>query len=400
LTRPKFQEAFDENADSVMSRDSRAESTQPSNRSSEGSDVDTHRWPPLSYWAKVSAVVLLVALSFALLWLLRSVALVLVASLVLAIGLQPSIRWLERRGLGRGWALAVILLAGLIVMIGVALVLVPFLIDQVAGLVEELPAFIERLRQSPGVVGSISQSIDLESLTTSQEGQGGAAPAALGLVSSLGGTLFNVVTILAVTPYLAIRLPQIKVWVARLLRPRHREDFLFVLNESTDLIANYIVGNLVLSLIAGVVSFVGFQLIGVRFALVLAAWVAFTDLIPVVGAFIGAAGVAAVAAFQGPGVVVAAVALLLAYQLVENFVIAPRVMNRAVDLSPVTVIVAIMIGGSLAGLFGALLALPVAAMIKIIVIELLVPERIDEVRRDSPTDGRQTSRRRASRPLP
>jgi predicted PurR-regulated permease PerM len=156
----------------------------------------------------------------------------------------------------------------------------------------------------------------------------------------------------------------------------------------------------VLSLIAGVVSFVGFQLIGVRFALVLAAWVAFTDLIPVVGAFIGAAGVAAVAAFQGPGVVVAAVALLLVYQLVENFVIAPRVMNRAVDLSPVTVIVAIMIGGSLAGLFGALLALPVAAMIKIIVIELLVPERIDEVRRDSPTDGTQTSRRRASRPLP
>jgi predicted PurR-regulated permease PerM len=296
--------------------------------------------------------------------------------------------------------LAVILLAGLIVMIGLALVLVPFLIDQVAGLVEELPAFIERLRQSPGVIGSISQSIDLESLATGPEGQGGAAPAALGLVSSLGGTLFNVVTILAVTPYLAIRLPQIKVWVARLLRPRHREDFLFVLNESTDLIANYIVGNLVLSLIAGVVSFVGFQLIGVRFALVLAAWVAFTDLIPVVGAFIGAAGVAMVTAFQGPGVVIAAVALLLAYQLVENFVIAPRVMNRAVDLSPVAVIVAILIGGSLAGLFGALLALPVAAMIKIIVIELLVPERIDEIRRDGPTDGTQTSRRRASRPLP
>ena len=114
---------------------------------------------------------------------------------------------------------------------------------------------------------------------------------------------------------------------------------------------------------------------------VLAAWVAFTDLIPVVGAFIGAAGVAAVAAFQGPGVVIAAVALLLVYQLVENFVIAPRVMNRAVDLSPVGVIVAILIGGSLAGLFGALLALPVAAMIKIIVFELLVPERIDEIRR-------------------
>jgi predicted PurR-regulated permease PerM len=75
-------------------------------------------------------------------------------------------------------------------------------------------------------------------------------------------------------------------------------------------------------------------------------------------------------------------------------------MNRAVDLSPVAVIVAILIGGSLAGLFGALLALPVAAMIKIIVFELLVPERIDEIRRDGPHDGTQGSRRRTSRPLP
>ena len=126
------------------------------------------------------------------------------------------------------------------------------------------------------MLGSISQSIDLGSLATGSEGTGGAAAAALGLVSSLGSLLLNVVTILAVTPYLAVRLPQVKVWVARLLRRRHREDFLYVLNESTDLMANYIVGNLVISLIAGVVAFTGFQLIGVRFALVLAVWVAFT----------------------------------------------------------------------------------------------------------------------------
>ena len=295
--------------------------------------------------------------------------------------------------------MAAILFAGLIVLVAFAAVLVPFLVDQISALVDEFPAFVERLQQTPGIVGSIAQSIDLESLATGSEG-GGAAPAAMGLVSSLGGTLFNLVTILAVTPYLAIRLPQLKVWVARLLRHRHREDFLYVLNESTDLIANYIVGNVVISLIAGVVSFAGFQIIGVRFALVLAAWVAFTDLIPVVGAFLGAAGVAAVAAFQDPGVVIAAVALLLVYQLIENFVIAPRVMNRAVDLSPVGVIVAILIGGSLAGLFGALLALPVAAMIKIIVFELLVPERIDEIRKDAPPAGIQRSKRRANRVLP
>ncbi len=383
-----------------MTEDSRAEPVRPSDETVAGGEADPNRWPPVSYWARVSVVVLLVVVGFGLLWLLRSVALVLVASLVLAIGLQPSIRWLENRGLRRGWALAAILLAGLILMIGLGLVLVPFLVDQISALVEELPAFVERLQETPGIVGSIAQSIDVTSLAGGPEGQSGPAPAALGLVSSVGGMLFNVVTILAVTPYLAIRLPQAKVWVARLIRHRHREDFLYVLNESTDLIANYMVGTAVISLIAGVISFAGFQIIGVRFALALAAWIAFTDLIPAVGAFIGAAGVAAVTAFQGPGVVVAAVGLLLVYQLLENFVIAPRVMNRAVDLSPVGVIVAILIGGSLAGLFGALLALPIAAMIKVIVFELLVPERVDEVRKDRPSEGIERSKRRASRPLP
>ena len=374
------------------------EAAQPQNKPEV--DALAGRWPPISYWAKVSVVVLLVVLSFGLLWLLRSVALVMLASLVLAIGLQPSIRWLENRGLRRGWALAAIILAGLLVLIGLGVLLIPFLVDQISALVDEFPAFVERLKETPGIVGSITQSIDPESLVTGSEGLPGAAPAALGLVSSLGGTLFSLLLIVAVTPYLAIRLPQLKVWVARLLRHRHREDFLFVFNESTDLIANYIVGSMVISLMAGVVAFTGFQIIGVQFALVLAAWIALTDLIPAVGAFIGAAGVAAVTAFQGPRVLIPAVALLLVYQLVENFVIAPRVMNRAVDLSPVGVIIAILIGGSLAGFFGALLALPVAAMIKIIVFQLLVPERVDEIRRDAPKDGIQRSTRRVNRVLP
>ena len=119
---------------------------------------DPDRWPPMSYWAKAAAVVLLVTVFFALVWLLRSVALVLVASLVLAIGLQPSIRWLEQRGLGRGLAMAAILSAGLVLFVAFGLVMIPFLIDQISALVEELPGFLDRLRQSPGMLGSISQS--------------------------------------------------------------------------------------------------------------------------------------------------------------------------------------------------------------------------------------------------
>lgn len=377
--------------------------TRSDSRDEKGTTESTDRLsgrPPVSYWARVTAAVVLVVLGFVLTWILRSVVLVLVASLVLAIGLQPAIRWFERRGMSRGWGLALILAAGAIVMAGFGLVTVPFLVEQFTALLADIPSFVERLRQAPGFIGSIFKSFDFETWLAGSDGQPGAGFAALGLVSSVGGTFFNVVTVLAVTPYLAYRIPQLKVWVARLLRPQHREDFLYVANESTDLIANYLVGNLLISLISGVVAFGSFQLIGLRFSLVLAVWVAFTDLIPVLGAILGVAGVAAVAAFQGPGVLIAAVAVLLVYQLLENFVIAPRIMNRAVDLSPVAVIIAILVGGSLAGLVGALLALPVAAMVKIIVFELLVPERIDEVRRDAANGGGRRSRRKTSRPLP
>jgi len=207
--------------------------------------------------------------------------------------------------------------------------------------------------------------------------------------------------VLLVTPYFAMSMPGIKRWLVRLLRPRHREDFLGLLGESTDLMANFIVGNLVVSLIAGVVTWVGLTLIGVPYASALAAWVAITDLVPVLGALLGAAGVAAVAFVEAPDTLLWAMLLLVVYQQVENFLIAPKVMNRAVDLSPATVIIALMVGGSLAGLIGALLALPLAALIKVIVEGYIVQERIDKVRAEVANGDRPVRRRRGrSRPLP
>jgi predicted PurR-regulated permease PerM len=173
--------------------------------------------------------------------------------------------------------------------------------------------------------------------------------------------------------------------------------------ESTDLMANFIVGNLVISVIAGVVTWVGLTIIGVPYALALAAWVAITDLIPVLGALLGALGVAAVAFMQSPETLIWAMLLLVVYQQVENFLIAPRVMNRAVDLSPATVIIALMVGGSLAGLVGALLALPLAALIKIVIQDYIVQERIDQVRSEvanGESVARRPRRKRGARPLP
>lgn len=366
-----------------------------------GSDHAAWRanWPPPSYWIKVGLALIGAVVALSLLWTLQGILLVILASFVLAIGFQPAIVWFERRGMRRGFGLALVLMGFLVVLGGLLALALPLIASQAGEMLEELPAFVERLQAGDGLIARLAGMIDVGRITT----EGASDPtAALEMVGNIAGFGFNFLTVLLVTPYFAMAMPEIKLWLVRLLRPQHREDFLRLLGESTDLMANFIVGNLIVSVIAGVVTWVGLSIIGVPYALALAAWVAITDLIPVLGALLGAAGVAVVAFTQSPETLLWSMVLLVAYQQLENFVIAPRVMNRAVDLSPASVIIALMVGGSLAGLVGALLALPIAALLKIVFRDFVVQERLDQIRAEAANgNGVMGTRRRGrSRPLP
>jgi len=367
-------------------------------RPSEPTEPWRANWPPPSYWIKVGLSLIGAVAALFLLGTLRGILLLIVASFVLAIGFQPAISWFERRGMRRGLGLALVLMSVLVVVGGLMALAVPLIASQAGEILDQFPVLIERLQSGDGLVARLAGLVDVDRITT----DAAADPAtAFEVVGSVAGFAFNFLTVLLVTPYFAMSMPEIKRWLVRLLRPRHREDFLGLLGESTDLMANFIVGNLVVSVIAGVVTWVGLTLIGVPYASALAAWVAITDLVPVLGALLGAAGVAAVAFVEAPDTFLWAMLLLVVYQQVENFLIAPKVMNRAVDLSPATVIIALMVGGSLAGLIGALLALPLAALIKIIVDGYIVQERVDKVRAEVANGDRTVRRRRGrSRPLP
>lgn len=357
-------------------------------------------WPPPSYWIKIGLALIGAVLAVQLFATLQGIFLVIVASFVLAIGFQPAIERFEERGVRRGLGLAVVLMAFLIGIGGLLALALPLIVSQLGELVEQLPPFLDRLEQEEGALGRLAAMIDIQGITEDAASDPSTTLGILGTVAAFG---FNFLTVVVVTPYFAMAMPAIKRWVVRLLRPRHREDFVYVVNQTTDLMANFILGNLVISLIAGVVTYVGLSLIGVPYALALAAWVAITDLIPVFGALLGAAGVAAVAFFSGVGPLVASVLLLIVYQQVENWVIAPRVMNRAVDLSPAAVIIALMVGGTIAGLAGALLALPLAALAKILVEEFFVKDRLERVRDEVTLPSERQKGRRGSgqaRPLP
>jgi predicted PurR-regulated permease PerM len=150
------------------------------------------------------------------------------------------------------------------------------------------------------------------------------------------------------------------------------------------------------SVVAGVVSFFGFWALGLDYPLVLALWVALMDLVPIVGAFIGAVPALALAARHGLGLALAVAGFLTVYQLFENYLVSPRVMTRAIDLSPAAVIVAVMVGGTLAGVTGALLALPVAAMLKVAVEQYVISTRVERLRSEavSPSPRRRRGRSR------
>jgi predicted PurR-regulated permease PerM len=199
----------------------------------------------------------------------------------------------------------------------------------------------------------------------------------LGFTKSIASLIFNSLTVALLTVYFLLAFPRMQEFGDRMITGANRARDVAIFEESLTRIGGYVSGNIGISIIAGVMSFIFLTIIGVPFAAALAMWVAIADLIPTVGATLGALAAVLVAAFSGVADLIATIVYFVAYQQVENYLIAPRVMAKAIDLSPAAVIVSVLIGGSLAGFAGALLALPIAAAAKVVIRELWLRERME-----------------------
>jgi predicted PurR-regulated permease PerM len=336
------------------------------------------RWPPISYWMKVAAGVVVVVFLANMLVQVQNVLILLLVSLVLAIGFQPAVHSLMRRGLPRSVAVASIFLTGLVVVGGFLALVLPIVIREGAELVGAAPGYLERAQEESPLLADLDQRFNLiENL----QSLGRTIPTTvLSFVRSFTAFVFNTLTVLILTIYFATAMPGIRRGVAALLERDRREEFEGILEESIQRVGGYVLGQLSLGAIAGVASFIALSLLGIPYPAALAFWVALTDLIPTIGALLGALVGVVVAAFVGVPQLIGTAAFFLVYQQVENYLIGPRVMRRAIDMSAAAVITAVLIGGSLAGFVGALLALPVAAIIKITVRELFVERRLARVR--------------------
>lgn len=312
-------------------------------------------------------------------YLVRSVVVLVVIAGFLAVGLDPAVRKLESLGMRRGLAVASIFVAALLFIAGFAAAVVPPLVRQVAEFATNLPDYVDDLAQENPRIRQFVEDNDLsEKLREATQDVpsriASSFGSVLGIAGSVFGAIFSSVTVIVLTIYFLSSLSHIREGSTKLVPKSKRSRFKELSDPILEKIGGYVAGQMTVALTSGFLAFAFLAIIGVPYPVALALWVSIAGLIPLVGATLGAIPAVIVAFFDSLGLGIGTLVYFLAYQQIENYIIAPRIMKRAVDISPAAVLLAALIGGSLLGFVGALIAIPAAAAIKLIAQEVLMPK--------------------------
>jgi predicted PurR-regulated permease PerM len=322
--------------------------------------------------AKVVLVTAAVVAALYFVYLIRSVVGLFLIGVFLAIAIAPPVNWLNRQRVPRWLAILLVYLAAAGAIFGIGLLIVPPLVSGVENLSSDLPGYVNDLRNNK----TFEQYDNRYHITQKLKEQAKQLPSRLG---DAAGTLRDVTvgvfssfvqlfSILVIAFFLVKDGERILGFGFRQLNPERAERVRRVAADVSDAVTGYVFGNFVISILAGLVTYVTLTILGVPFALPLAILFGFFDLVPLVGATLGGILVGIVVAFTNfPLGLIVWVAVLIVYQQIENNMVQPFVYGRAVQLHPLIVIVAILIGGALLGVLGALVAIPVAAAVQAVV---------------------------------
>jgi predicted PurR-regulated permease PerM len=302
----------------------------------------------------------------------RSVLVLIGLALFIAAGLDPAVAWLTRRRLPRWAAVIVILLAVAGVVAGFAAAAIPPLTAQVTALVHQLPHYMTSLRDHNSELGRLNARYHVEQrltrlLSTKGTALVGGVLGAGELVLSAASSMV-VVTVLVV--YFLAAMPHIKLFLYRLAPQSRRARVILIGDEIFVKVGGYMLGNFLTSLIAGVGTWAWLEIFNIPYPLLLGLLVALLDLIPVIGSTIGGAIVSLVALTVSLPVAIATLAFYIGYRLAEDYLIVPRIMGRTVEVPAVVTVVAVLLGGALMGLVGALVAIPAAAALRLLLQEV------------------------------
>jgi len=306
-----------------------------------------------------------------------SILLLILVSAFLAIGLNPAVMRLQQWGLRRGLAVAVVALSALAVVALVLVALIPPLITQGTELAKAFPEYLESLKRNR-LIGNLNERFDLlDKIQAAGTGKNAASAlgGVLGGLKTVASVIFAALTVMILTLYFLAAFDRLKRGAYRLVPASRRDRVQRLADEMLTRVGGYLAGAVVIAAIAGASSLVFMLIAGIPYALALALAVALFDLIPQVGATLGAVVVTIVAFFVSVPVGIASIAFFVAYQQLENWIIYPRVMRRSVNVSDLAGIISVLIGASLLGIVGALIAIPVCAAVQLIVREVVLPRQ-------------------------
>lgn len=327
---------------------------------------------------------------------LSTVLLYVGTALFLALGLDPLVSWLERRGLPRWAALLITFAAVLALFAGIILIVIPVLVGQIAQLVTQIQKLVQSLVDGQWTpVDDISAWLQttfptlrvdevahyitdwVNSLDIGEIGAT-AGGAILGIGAGIIAGFTGALIVLILTIYFTASTPSLKTAVAQLVPASKRARFVDLSDQITASVGYYVMGQVTLGAINGVLSAIFLTVIQAPFPAVLAVVAFFFSLIPLVGTLTGSTIIVLTCLIPGLGSPLTALVALIYYAIymqVEAYILSPRIMNRAVSVPGAVVVIAALAGGSLLGLLGALVAIPVAASILIIYRQVIVPRQ-------------------------
>jgi predicted PurR-regulated permease PerM len=305
-----------------------------------------------------------------------SVVVLVVVALFIAAGLNPIVEYFMSHGLKRAWALLVVIAGVLIALALFIIAIVPVVTDQITTITDNAPEWLDQLEgnrqiqdlnEQYDIIGKAQDYIESGDLASAVFG--GALNVGLKVLSLLG----NIFVVIVLTLYFLASLPTIKRAMYQLAPASRRERVSKLGDQIVRSVGGYVSGAFVIALLAGVSTLVFLFIVGLgEYAVALALVVALLDVIPMIGATLGAIIVSAIAFATDPKMGIACVIFYIAYQQVENYIIYPRVMSRSVEIPGAMTVIAALIGASLLGVVGALLAIPTAAAVLLIVREVWV----------------------------
>jgi predicted PurR-regulated permease PerM len=314
---------------------------------------------------------------------LSTVIIYVAFALFAALGLDPILKWLERRGVSRVWGIVILFFGVAVVLIGILWLVVPTVVSQIASFVKDIPSTISDFTRTDayhwleGMFGAGLNDLlkDAQTFLTNPANIAAIGGGALQVGATIFSGISGVLIVLVLTLYFVASLDTIKTSFYRLAPARNRPGVAKLTEEITQSVGSYLMGMVILAFFNAIVAFFLHLFLGLPFPLLMGVLAFVITIIPLVGPVIYWIAATALALFTGPLAALIFGLAYLVYIQIEAYVLTPRVMSKAISIPGSLVVIGALIGGTLLGLLGALVAVPVTASILLIIKQVFIPKQ-------------------------